>query len=83
VETPSTLLYSIVNESGGLAWQGMDNSRVVSSVPNVNHGYHGGSTVTPSTDSVEDQILVPVSDPVFPGQVTASIPMQMKQRQHV
>jgi hypothetical protein len=65
----------VVNESGGLAWQGVDNSRVVSSVPNVNHGYHGGSTVRPSTDSVEDQILVPVSDPIFPGQVTASIPM--------
>jgi hypothetical protein len=65
----------VVNESGGIGWQGMDNQPAVSSVPNVNHGYHGGSTVTPSIGSVEDQLLVPVSDPAFPGYAPASIPM--------
>jgi hypothetical protein len=33
----------VVNESGGMGWQGMDISPVVSSVPTVNHGYHGGA----------------------------------------
>jgi hypothetical protein len=65
----------VVNESGGMGWQGLDNSMIVSSVPNVNHGYQEGATITLSADSVEDQTLVPVSDPVFPGQAPASIPM--------
>lgn len=65
----------VINESGGVGWQGMDDALAVSSVPNVNRSYQGGSTVTPSTDSVEEQMVVPMSDPVFPGQAPASIPL--------
>ena len=65
----------VVNESGGSGWQGPEGSLIVSSVPEVFRGYQGGSAVTPSTASVDDQFCVPMSDPVLPGPSPASIPM--------
>lgn len=65
----------VVNESGGVGWQGTENAMVVSSVPDVNRGHQAGSAVTPSAGSVEDRMLVPMSEPVLPGQGPASILM--------
>ncbi|KAG7356311.1 leucine rich repeat LRR-containing protein [Nitzschia inconspicua] len=65
----------VVNESGGIGWQGMDDALGFSSVPNVTYSYQGGSAVTTSSGSVEQQMLVPMSDPVLPGQAHASIPI--------
>jgi hypothetical protein len=65
----------VVNESGGSGWQGPEGNLIVSSVPEVMRGYQGGSAVTPSTASVDDQYSVPMSDPILPGPSPSSIPM--------
>lgn len=57
----------VVNESGGACLQGLEGGLIVSSVPEVNRAYVGGSAVTPSTASIEEQFSVPLSDPVLPG----------------
>lgn len=51
----------VVNESGGSVANG-HGDRIVSSVPEVSRNYGGGSTDTPSTQSSEDPLTVPVSD---------------------
>lgn len=67
----------VVNESGGSVCYADPGSLIISSVPEVSRGNPGGSTVTPSTHSSEDQMLsVPVGDPVFPGSPSpTSLPM--------
>jgi hypothetical protein len=65
----------VVNESGGAGWQGLEGGLAVSSVPDVYHGLHGGSAMTPSGESVEDHFSVPMSDPILPGAAPASVPM--------
>lgn len=69
----------VVNESGGSVLPGAGN-RIVSSVPEVSRGYPGSSAVTPSTQSSDEQLLVPVSDPAMQGSprspaAPASLPM--------
>jgi len=65
----------VVNESGG-AVHAAPGSRIILSVPEVSRGNPTGSAVTPSTQSSEDQLSVPVSDPVFPGSPgPTSLPM--------
>jgi hypothetical protein len=67
----------VVNESGGACLEG---GIVVSSVPEVNHAYHGGSAVTPSTtSSVEENLSVPMSDPMLPG-ASGPSPMSVLKR---
>lgn len=65
----------VVNESGGAGWQAPVGCLTVSSVPDGFRGQQGGSTVTPSIESVEDHFSVPMSDPLLPGPVPASISM--------
>jgi hypothetical protein len=65
----------VVNESGGSALQGQEESRIVSSVPEVCRINHISSTVTPSTASVEDQLSVPMSDPVLAVPAPSSMSM--------
>ncbi len=65
----------VVNESGGSAFQGDEVSKIVSSVPEVYRMSQGASAVTPSTASVEDQLSVPMSDPVFTVPAPSSMSM--------
>lgn len=68
----------VVNESGGSVLPEHDESLVVSSVPEVDRLHQGASAVTPSTASVEDQLSVPMSDPVLA--VPAPFSMSMLKR---
>mmetsp|Transcript_4668 Transcript_4668/g.11879 ORF Transcript_4668/g.11879 Transcript_4668/m.11879 type:complete len:992 (+) Transcript_4668:573-3548(+) len=70
----------VVNESGGAVGPNVERGAVVSSVPEMNHAHHGGSAVTPSTaSSVEENMCVPLSEPVLPG-ATGPSPMSMLKR---
>jgi hypothetical protein len=70
----------VVNESGGDCGQNLEGNAVVSSVPEVSLTYHGGSAVTPSTaSSVEENLSVPLSEPVLPG-ISGPSPMSILKR---
>ena len=70
----------VVNESGGACGPNVEAGAVVSSVPEMNYAHHGGSTVTPSfASSVEENMSVPLSEPVLPGAAGPS-PMSMLKR---
>jgi hypothetical protein len=55
----------VVNESGGTVSDNGDLIVCASSVPDVSRASPGGSAVTPSTQSSEDHLSVPLSDPAL------------------
>lgn len=70
----------VVNESGGFAPQSVPRNRIVSSVPEVSRAAPDGSEVTPSMDSIDDHLSVPVSDPVLPGSPVAPVSLPILKR---
>ena len=66
----------VVNESGGA----VAGDRIVSSVPDINRATIGGSSVTPSTESSDEHLSVPASDPALPNPAGASSLPAMKRK---
>lgn len=69
----------VVKESGGSSSrQVVECNLIISSVPEVHRMNQCGSTVTPSTPSVDHRPSVPMSDPAFAGPASSSTLLKRK-----
>lgn len=69
----------VVKESGGSSSRKEGESNlIISSVPEVHRMNNSGSTFTPTIQSVDNRLSVPVSDPAFSGQSSSSTLLKRK-----